>query len=115
MASEDAEARPIPPATGEDETVHVAGLPLRIGPRFRQRCAWCGAVLIDDDLSQMAFSPGSNPSPSYWEIGGLVAVAGERSGSRPSFLSTGRKIDEETPDDPLPANACARLPDDVTV
>lgn len=30
--------------------VHLAGFHLIIGPRLRQRCAWCGATLIDKDL-----------------------------------------------------------------
>lgn len=34
--------------------IHIAGLSLVIGGRLhRQRCAWCGLTLIDEDLSRM--------------------------------------------------------------
>lgn len=35
---------------------HWTGAWLRVGPRLRQRCAWCGAVMLDVDLSTIAFA-----------------------------------------------------------
>lgn len=65
------------------ETVHVAGECLNIGGRYlRQRCSWCGAVLIDYDLAMMGFSvaEGEEPSPpATWEVGVLVLVDGSMS------------------------------------
>lgn len=39
---------------GYHGTVHWAGAWLRVGPRLRQRCAWCGAILIDVDLDHIS-------------------------------------------------------------
>lgn len=33
---------------------HLAGVDVQIGTQLRQRCSWCGAVLIDEDLSMTA-------------------------------------------------------------
>lgn len=38
--------------------VHVAGLPLAAANRYvRQRCAWCGEILVDVDSSNLDFHP----------------------------------------------------------
>jgi hypothetical protein len=42
--------------------IHIAGLALRVGPLVRQRCAWCGIVLLDFDLNSEA-SP--DPLPPW--------------------------------------------------
>ena len=34
---------------------HVAGPCIQFGSLQRQRCSWCGFVLVDDDLANMAF------------------------------------------------------------
>lgn len=34
--------------------VHLAGLPVRVGDVIRQRCAWCGALIDDLDLTRVA-------------------------------------------------------------
>lgn len=57
--------------------VHIAGFPVRIGNELRQRCAWCGERLIDEDLSCLA-SPDGSPFGT-WEVGVLVAVEGKHS------------------------------------
>ena len=65
------------------ETIHIAGMQIDIGGRYlRQRCSWCGFVLIDYDLSMMAFAvePGEEPKPpAMWEVGALVLVDGAMS------------------------------------
>lgn len=58
-------------------TIHIAGFPVRVGNRQRQRCAWCGVVLIDDDLANMAVFPADAPiEGSKFEPNALVAVDG---------------------------------------
>lgn len=58
---------------------HIAGYPVRLEGRFlRQRCAWCGIVLLDYDLSTLASIDGEGPST--WATGALVEVNGNYSG-----------------------------------
>ena len=38
--------------------VHIAGNDVQVGSRLRQRCAWCGAVLVDYDLANIAVPVG---------------------------------------------------------
>ena len=86
---------------------HVAGLVVNIGPHMRQRCAWCGAVMIDYDLTRIAVvvTDGEKPSgPPTWEVGALIVVAGNASW-----------VAEDQGDDQLPADACARLDPEITV
>lgn len=76
--------------------VHVAGLPVTIQGRYlRQRCAWCGAVLVDHDLAAIAVPIGQDPTPGTWTVGALV----ERDGPVTSLVEG----------DDLPDNACALL------
>ena len=50
---------------------HIASQPVVIDGCFmRQRCAWCGAILLDYDLSRMASIDGK--PPAAWETGALV-------------------------------------------
>lgn len=58
------------------EVIHIAGSWLQVGPQLRQRCAWCGATLIDMDLSRVAVPEGQDPTPAKWEPGSLVGVLG---------------------------------------
>lgn len=90
-----------------DSVVHIAGPVIEIGPQYRQRCSWCGAVLEDYDLSRVAVAGPVEPDwrPATWEVGGLVEVYG-------GGEVVGR-VDHED-GDRLPANACAQLPHDVT-
>lgn len=68
--------------------VHIAGLPQMWDGRYlRQRCAWCGAVLIDEDLTlirvsipegktaEQAYADG-DLAPSTWPVNALVARDG---------------------------------------
>ena len=62
------------------KVIHIAGFCVRIGSQERQRCAWCGAVLIDYDYANIAVA--LNPDGSVPDVGGgfalgvLVAVDG---------------------------------------
>jgi hypothetical protein len=55
--------------------IHFTGLPVYIGQRVRQRCAWCGIVLEDEDLSQLMHPDGSSPWQP-WKMGVLLLVEG---------------------------------------
>lgn len=85
---------------------HIAGLVVHVGSMVRQRCGWCGAVLIDLDLANtMVMVPdGHDPEPPpTWEVGALVALNGAASWV----------VDHEDGAQ-LPADACAQLDPAVT-
>lgn len=101
------------PSTMSGALVHIAGPDIQVGPRLRQRCAWCGALIVDYNLAR-TLSPcgeacrvsGCRPEhhrPATWPVGGLVEVDGGASWTVPH---------EDGAE--LPANACGRLDDEVT-
>jgi len=85
----------------EREIVHIAGLDVRVGPHLRQRCAWCGAIIEDVDLStiQVQVVPGEE-TPSYptWQVGALIG----RSGGATYVIA-------HNDGDQLPPNSCASV------
>jgi hypothetical protein len=83
---------------------HIAGHAVRVGTRQRQRCSWCGATLIDDDLATIAVPIGQDPTIPTWPAGELVEVFDGRS------VLIGHEDGAE-----LPANACGQLDPDVTI
>lgn len=58
--------------------IHIAGLQAQVGPLLRQRCAWCGEMLLDYDLRNMAVEPGVTVEEvaGGFEPGALIEVAG---------------------------------------
>lgn len=89
--------------------VHIAGLDLIVqGHRQRQRCAWCGAVLVDNDLRNVAVQvePGEEAKPpAVYPIGRLVQVDGDG----------GFRLFQVLPEtDQLPEGSCTDLDDAVT-
>lgn len=83
----------LPRRDGEavSRVVHVAGQPIRVANRTRQRCSWCEVAIIDDDLSCMA-STDPPPEPygvHVFPVGAFVAVE-ERGGVRQTSV-----IDDE--------------------
>lgn len=83
--------------------VHIAGVHLQVGQYLRQRCAWCGAMLLHYDLANIAVPQGQDPTPATWPPGDLILVDG--------VLSTLVPHEDGTP---LPGNACGRLDPEVT-
>jgi len=84
-------------------TTHIAGTDLTLDGRYRrQRCAWCGAVLADYDLSLVAVPEGQDPSPAMWEPGHLVRVEGNWSAD----------VGDDTAK--IPGDSCAMLDPAVT-
>lgn len=57
--------------------VHIAGAPIRFGAYLRQRCSWCGVLIIDQDLSLVArpVEDADTPFP-VWPVGEEVAMDG---------------------------------------
>lgn len=87
-------------------TIHIAGFPVQIGSKYRQRCAWCGAILIDGDMSQEMVSTGDGASPSgpgKYEMGALVEVY-----TAGAMTQTAVVAHEDGTQ--LPANACVGPP-----
>ena len=72
-----------------------------MGPRLRQRCSWCGAVLADYDLTRGAGD--GIGSPPMWEQGSLVRVDGNLMVA----------LEHEQGAD-IPEGGCAWLPDEIT-
>ncbi|TDC63890.1 hypothetical protein E1258_09600 [Micromonospora sp. KC207] len=59
---------------------HIAAPHIIINDRYlRQRCGWCGAVIIEYDLAAVAVPAGTDPTPATWSTGALVAVDGRAS------------------------------------
>lgn len=75
---------------------HIAGVDVEVQGRFlRQRCSWCGELLLDYDYANTAM-PGEWRKPEHFEIGRLVRVhAGNP------------RRQEALTDDDLPDDACA--------
>jgi hypothetical protein len=88
--------------------VHIAGMYVRINNLLRQRCAWCGAVLLDVNLENVAVPVGQEVTPdtvvATWPVGELVGVDGNL-----TYAVT--HVDGE----PLPDGACGRIDPEVTV
>lgn len=96
---------------------HIAGVDLTVsGVHIRQRCSWCGHVLIDCDLTRIAvaMSPTGpvqdvDARPGTWKIGALVRVDGYVSMTvEPEMGETGEQ-------NKLPGDACALLPPEMTL
>lgn len=58
--------------------IHVAGTPIAIGSLRRQLCCWCGAVLINDDISTIMVADGEAYGGAF-SVGALVRVEGNGS------------------------------------
>ena len=93
------------------EIVHLAGPQITFDGVARQRCAWCGALIEERDLSNMAVATDSTASPEVqqeeanrvalgaWE--GFVAVEG-------TFPVRKSAVDEPE-DGKAPERSCMRL------
>ena len=68
----------MPPHESYSGVAHLAGADLTVDGRWmRQRCAWCGELLIDLDLSRVAVQvePGEEPQPpATWPAGKFIVV-----------------------------------------
>lgn len=108
----------------EPDTVdvsHIVGLDIQIGPYRRQRCAWCGQLLLDEDLSRMAWQlnlDGTDPGPpGVWPMGAVVEVVGELGSFRGVRIIPEDEWPQsvENPENKaLPVGCCAKLDPAVT-
>jgi len=74
-------------------TTHIVGVEIVVQGRWlRQVCSWCGKVLTDYDLANMASSDGK--SINGWQVGVLVDV----SGINPVCMSVNDHEDGKLPD-----------------
>lgn len=80
--------------------IHIVGFPVQVGHHFVQRCAWCGEVIEDVDLSLVAISPNADGSTGSgwmpWPIGELIDIC---EGSR--------SVIAHKDGDPIPIGCCA--------
>jgi len=92
---------------GEAPVIHFAGIDIRVNDQLRQRCGWCGAVLLDYDLTRVMVPAGGDRSaPATWPVGALVAVDGGMSHVI-SDADAARMTE-------LPPESCARIDHAVT-
>lgn len=90
--------------TGPAGVVHIAGMTVTINDRMRQRCAWCGALLINYDLANIAVPvTQADTSPASWPVGDLVLIDGNMAALVPHVDGAA-----------LPEAACGRLDPAVT-
>jgi len=76
---------------------HIAAQAITIDDRLiRQRCGWCGELLLDYDLARLAVPIGQDPMPATWPPGAQVVVNGHASWTW------------EDSDDKLAPDSCAR-------
>lgn len=83
--------------------IHIAGPEVTVGDQLRQRCCWCGALLLDYHLTRIAVPVGADPRPAVWPAGELVAVDGAL-----------QHIVEHVDGTDLPNGACGVLDPEVT-
>lgn len=83
--------------------VHIAGIAVQVGAQLRQRCSWCGALMLDYDLERLAVPVAQEGPVATWAVGDLVATSGGASWTVP-----------HDDGDRLPAESCARLDPAVT-
>lgn len=93
---------------------HLAGTKVEANGRLRQRCAWCGALLFDYELANVAVAgdewrePGTAEPDTWWRVDDhAVARYGWRVEPEPH------------PDNPerikIPDDSCMRLDPDATL
>jgi len=99
--------------------VHIIGIDVTMdGHLRRQRCAWCGQLLVDEDLSRMSWTlneDGTDPGPpGAWPVGELVEIVGDRRNEPGEVLGfRGMRVLDPRPD-VMPDNCCAWLDPEVT-
>lgn len=60
-----------------DGIVHIGGDTITLFGRYmRQRCGWCGVVLVEYDLENTAVPVGQEGPPATFRAGALVLVDG---------------------------------------
>jgi hypothetical protein len=91
----------------EPGTVHIAGFEVQFAERIRQRCSWCGEVLIDQELALVTMHPWSEFTvwPAGKQIlhdGNLWTVLEDEPGDMPGTTN-------------VDLRSCMRLPPELTI
>lgn len=97
-------------ATDDGQIIHIAAQPVLVGTHHRQRCAWCGAIIEDQDLTMAArlLEDADKPWPA-WPTGELISTtAGEPGGGGVTFVVA------HEDGAVLPDGCCAKLDPAVT-
>jgi len=66
-----------------DTLTHLAGLPVCVRGRLVQRCAICGARMVDSDGRYILRTKDGSPGPPHWPLGAMVQV---RAGSQTEYV-----------------------------
>lgn len=75
---------------------HIAGRVAMFDGIQRQRCAWCGDLMLNDDLRNMAVAGEDKSPPRGFEEGALVRVDATPSGAGTSYVTIpGRKLPDD--------------------
>lgn len=83
---------------------HIAGGQINLFGRYlRQRCEWCGVILLEYDLERVAVPEGQEGGPTMWTPGVLVRVDGHVSAEIDNPLRTDEGVQ-------LPPDSCAFNP-----
>lgn len=88
-----------------DSVTHIAGAQLHLFGRYlRQRCDWCGVIIIEYDLARVMVPEGQTTgTPAMWPVGGLIRVDGHMSAEVES-------VEDEPGVFRLPMDSCAFNP-----
>lgn len=94
-----------------DVVSHLAGpvvdFQTEQGTVVRQRCQWCGAVLVDECSWLIAVPVGQDPRIPGWEVGRFVDVVAPD--NRGGMWSA-----NDWTEGPVPETACMRMPLEAT-
>lgn len=89
---------------------HLAGPAITVDGRYmRQRCSWCGAVLLDYDLANVGVPEGQD-GPSGWALDAMIRQSDHGAVSyvvEPERSATGDGVK-------LPDDSCMRIDPEVT-
>jgi hypothetical protein len=97
-----------------DTVTHLAGPDIEYnhedGVVVRQRCSWCGAVLVDVKSWLVSVPVGQDSTIATWEVGRFVDVVS------PDGLGGVWSLNpwEHEHEKPIPETACLRMPLEVT-
>ena len=118
--------------------IHLAGPCIRFGNLQRQRCSWCGYVMVDDDLSLMAMAIPECTYCGSWDRQSQCPQSDAMDGGHSPYtldppkgfpfealvevtLATGFQggsvvevVQEEDGSVKVPENCCMRLPPEMT-
>ena len=90
--------------TEPEGVTHIAGVQMVMFGRYlRQRCEWCGIVLLEYDLERVAVPVGQEGPPAMWTPMALVRVDGHMSAE----IDNPEQVDGGIQ---LPPDACAFNP-----